>query len=520
MHTKQRLFLFVAIQIALSATLIVLLPRLPLDDAYIFLTYARHLATAGQFSFNPGEVSYGFSSPAYVMVLAAAARLTSLPVTVGLAHCVGLVMCALASACAYLLWEETSGTPSRAEMLLGSVILSGPWFFAVWFVCGMETGFAVLATLGFLLWLVKLRSGSPRLPWMILGALSAMCLATTRLESGLYLGSGLVIAFFSFSRSPAGARGRRLELFLVGAAGAGAELVWLLFAHRTFGTYMPWTGTARLIYYFPTMFQISGDDFYTMHLAGRSLLAARAIFRMAFGGPLKLMLIALPVAAAVLFLRVQPAALRMAKERTERDLERAATLRWVLGIALFGMLLQMAVFSYLFPLVQNRHLAPYLAGIWILVSLPLARTLLDGKVLVRIAGVTVFALLWVGGALQYRTLGDYLRPLFAIANLGGLTAGDRIAAEPIGVLSFETPAYIIDVGGLTRRDLWPRLSATKSGEQEVKLAGWDIDQGATQLLLPCIDVPTDTHRRFGTACIVTAKLALGDLAAGPNPQGN
>ncbi len=41
----------------------------PLDDAYIHLTYVRNLATTGTFSFNPGELSTGTSSPLWVGIL-------------------------------------------------------------------------------------------------------------------------------------------------------------------------------------------------------------------------------------------------------------------------------------------------------------------------------------------------------------------------------------------------------------------------------------------------------------------
>jgi len=53
---------------------------LPLDDAYIHLTFARNLAAGLGFCFNPGEPSLGFTSPLWVMLLGLAARLGSDPV--------------------------------------------------------------------------------------------------------------------------------------------------------------------------------------------------------------------------------------------------------------------------------------------------------------------------------------------------------------------------------------------------------------------------------------------------------
>ncbi|MFO8058827.1 MAG: hypothetical protein R6V10_16190 [bacterium] len=48
------------------------LTGLPLDDAYIHLTFARNLAQGKGLCFNPGEFSLGFSSPLWIALLAGA----------------------------------------------------------------------------------------------------------------------------------------------------------------------------------------------------------------------------------------------------------------------------------------------------------------------------------------------------------------------------------------------------------------------------------------------------------------
>lgn len=53
---------------------------MPLDDAYIHLAFARNLAQGHGFSFNPGEKSLGFSSPLWLLLTAANARLKLDPV--------------------------------------------------------------------------------------------------------------------------------------------------------------------------------------------------------------------------------------------------------------------------------------------------------------------------------------------------------------------------------------------------------------------------------------------------------
>ena len=45
------------------------------DDGYIHIQYARNIVTRGEYSFNPGEVSFGTTSPLWVMVQAAFGRI-------------------------------------------------------------------------------------------------------------------------------------------------------------------------------------------------------------------------------------------------------------------------------------------------------------------------------------------------------------------------------------------------------------------------------------------------------------
>ena len=46
------------------------------DDGFIHIRYADNLITRGEYSFNPGEVSFGTTSPLWVMALAAIGKLT------------------------------------------------------------------------------------------------------------------------------------------------------------------------------------------------------------------------------------------------------------------------------------------------------------------------------------------------------------------------------------------------------------------------------------------------------------
>ena len=46
------------------------------DDGYIHIQYANNILTRGEYSFNPGEVSFGTTSPLWVLVHAAVGRIT------------------------------------------------------------------------------------------------------------------------------------------------------------------------------------------------------------------------------------------------------------------------------------------------------------------------------------------------------------------------------------------------------------------------------------------------------------
>jgi len=471
---------FLSAQVGLCLLLLLIWPGLELDDSFIFLSYARHLAQSGLFAFNPGVVSYGFSSPAYVMLLAVVSRLSGIPVSVFLSNLLGGLMCGLSAASAWKIWSTLEESPARRDLILVSVLFSGPWFFTSNFLEGMETGLAVLSLLAFVLWLVKLRAGSATPVWLIVGILGTSVLATTRLESGFFIGTCLLLAFFATKSWRV-----RGELATVGAIAAAAEIAWLLYARRTFGSYMPWTSTGRLIYYFPGQFGLhSAEDFYHLGAVGRSILALKVIAGITFGGPLRILLIGLPLlgAALVVWLRREP-----------------ATVLWTVRAIAVAMFVEIVLFAYLFPLVKDRHLAPYVAGIWVLLAPIIVRSL-GTKQLLRAAAAVVFVGLWVGGAILFRAHGKGLDQLHRLAKSSYLKPGDKVAAEPIGIISFEAPVQIIDLGGLTQTDVWPFLE--RDGHASLQATeDWERNAGATKMVLG--DYPNCApERTFAQYCLV------------------
>jgi hypothetical protein len=180
-------------------------------------------------------------------------------------------------------------------------------------------------------------------------------------------------------------------------------------------------------------------------------------------------------------------------------------MKWMLWVATLGMALQIIAFAYLFPLAENRHFAPYIAGIWVIVSAAIARDIHRIGRFAQAAAITAVMVLWIGGAVRYRTGGMLLEPLHRLAASGYLLPTDKVAAEPIGIISFETHSYIIDLGGLTDRTAWPMLMQAKH-EQLGNVIAWDSDKGATKVLFPADDC--GIHGRiFGTNCLMGASDA-------------
>jgi len=110
------------------------------DDTYIYLQYAKNIASGNGFSFNPGEQSYGVTSPLWVIIL-------TLPNLLGISAFwfakFADLACALTSiflfyrlACIFFK-DEIVAAASAAVFTLNA------WFVR-WSFTGMETSFAVL----------------------------------------------------------------------------------------------------------------------------------------------------------------------------------------------------------------------------------------------------------------------------------------------------------------------------------------------------------------------------------------
>jgi hypothetical protein len=164
-------FALVACGLVLGATAVLvgralLAERQTVDDVFIFLRYARNLAEAGVYSFNPagGSPVEGTSSVAWTLVLAVAWRAgwRGLGVAKLLSLAVGA---AVPTACALAVRRAVPGKP--LAMALPALALAFDADLATWSASGMDTALWTLACAG----TVALAS-RPGLAAVALGALA------------------------------------------------------------------------------------------------------------------------------------------------------------------------------------------------------------------------------------------------------------------------------------------------------------------------------------------------------------
>ena len=205
------------------------------DDGYIHIQYARNIATRGEYAFNPGEVSFGTTSPMWVMVHAAVGRVagtgevliaTSRVLSWAAGFAAVAAMIALARALGLGFWTG----------FCGALLLAAHAWFVRWTALGMEASSAVLAIIG--VGAASIGAFEDRRRALLLGFFMAVA-ALLRPEAYLLVP---VYALAVLTR------GRRIEwgcvlrvalvwLLLVGP--------WLLFARYHIGSFLPNTAGAK-----------------------------------------------------------------------------------------------------------------------------------------------------------------------------------------------------------------------------------------------------------------------------------
>jgi len=199
------------------------------DDTYIHLVYARHLLLGDGWVFNPGEPSYGSTSPLWVLLLA--------PFASG--EAAGLLAARLMAVGAGLLaipvFYRLAARSLRSETLrlTATLLFATEVWFLRWAASGMETSLAVLILLA----LFEHLAAAPYRGGVVVIGLLAGLACLVRPE--FYLLAALLLAAALLS-----ARWRRRWLAL--AVGTALPVIpWLLFAEWQFGEALPHTAAAK-----------------------------------------------------------------------------------------------------------------------------------------------------------------------------------------------------------------------------------------------------------------------------------
>jgi len=110
------------------------------DDTFIHLQYARNLAAGQGFSFNPGEPSYGSTSPLWTVLLAVAGQLTGGDHYLA-AKMLGVIFTGLTVFLVVVVARQVMG-PGILAILAGLAVAVDPWVLK-WGASGMETPLAM-----------------------------------------------------------------------------------------------------------------------------------------------------------------------------------------------------------------------------------------------------------------------------------------------------------------------------------------------------------------------------------------
>ncbi len=227
------------------------------DDTYIHLRYAENFAARGEFAFNPGESSYGATSPLWIFGLAGLLKL-------GLAgEAAAWTLGLLCGALAVVMWAELLRRlpfPRRWRWALFLAGIADAWFLR-WTMSGMETPLAVVAPLA-LLWPLGCRwtpqpHGSPPsaelrrryLAWGVAAGLAGLVRPEFLLLGPLAL-PWLLWAEYRRGEDLGGVSGRyqARPQNLIAAVVVGwlvAAGPWLVYARLTFGRFLPGTAAAK-----------------------------------------------------------------------------------------------------------------------------------------------------------------------------------------------------------------------------------------------------------------------------------
>jgi hypothetical protein len=205
------------------------------DDGYIHIQYAQNLISRGEYSFNPGELSFGTTSPLWVMELAALGAVTGGGESlVTISRILSWLSGIAAILVLYLLVIALGG--KRWTAVLAAVTFAADAWFVRWTALSMETSTAVLAVL--LMALASVNGyRSPRSA-AFLGITMALA---SLVRPEVYLAIPVYAVSLLFQRG----RVDRRCVWTTLALAAALLVPWLIFAQFHIGSVMPNTAGAK-----------------------------------------------------------------------------------------------------------------------------------------------------------------------------------------------------------------------------------------------------------------------------------
>jgi hypothetical protein len=422
------------------------------DDAFIHLEFARSLIQGRGFSFN-GITTYGDTSPLWVFLLAGVHYL--IPNWISAGKLLTVVGCGVA------LWAlhvvamglAPKGTPPRLFAAILVVLLAINPYFVLWFLSGMEAPMAI----GVGLWIIWAASVA-EINWanFWIGCILSGFAPLLRPE---FVFLDLVVAPFLLVRALRltcrwSSSARIISVFSAMLTVALPLVLWLLYAHREFGTIVPNTSAAK------------------RDLANGSV-TERLLVVFTFGFPLVTVFTILFPALTATFFLVD----RATFNRLVGKVRKQPSATWI--IALWAAI-TCGFYIVNHTYVQTRYVLvlapPLMLAILILIFSFNQRWLARTAYLAAAIGAAVTSIAiarpFISNKVEWVSSSRDLSA-FVVAKL---PPQKPIAIYAIGQLAFQSHHPIIDLGGITRPGVMPFVTSPE------RTLEWAKRQGAAYLV--------------------------------------
>lgn len=387
------------------------------DDSYIHLVFARNFAGGEGFSFNPGEAVYGFTSPLWMLLLAAGHTLV--PDWLALSRTLGLLFTLLAVLATFRLARAAGASTGASCAAAGSLALNA-WFLR-WSLSGMETSLAAFLTaVGF-----ERVIRSPRASTVGLVILALAALARPEALLALALAAGWALASDRRGSAPPA---------LAGALAGGAILAaWAAWVHAGTGSWVPTAYTVKRVHEAATLSSAAHETGYFLAVAG--------------------------ITDALLLLASAAALWHVARRRLAPE----APTRGALALLLLWPVLLAAFFLIARVQFISRYWVPatpaLCAAAWIGAERAFGQRTRLGLGALYFAQQAAVLLLMVFPQIDAFTRGLDRGPAEIGRWLRANAAPEAVVATPdIGAIGFFGERYVLDVGGLVTPAMAPILA--------------------------------------------------------------